>query len=129
MQKLVISDLKCVDLKDVPNESVYIACGWYDWFCTERSLKNRSKKFISLAKRLDDNWDKVKFFLKNNCPMIGSTYDSIALQDSDGENVYWIERASSEWIVYDVKKNITLFEGSTKVKEVAEFINTLTPPK
>lgn len=26
--------------------------GWYDWFCQDRSLKNRSKKFMTILNRL-----------------------------------------------------------------------------
>ncbi len=55
--------------------------GFYDWFCSEKSLKNRAKSFVPKLKFLVKegliDGDKVYVWFKNNCPMVGTLYDDM----------------------------------------------------
>ena len=60
--------------------------GWYDWFCSDASLKNRTKKFFTLIKgieeggKVDFGWDA---WFKNNCPCCGGTYDQLRISSEE----------------------------------------------
>lgn len=70
--------------------------GFYDWFCSDRSLEARSKKLANqVIKFLGSNpqidTKKHYVFFKNNCPMSGPLYDSFSICDiEDGEVQYWV---------------------------------------
>lgn len=57
--------------------------GFYDWFCSDSSLKKRMLalvpkiKFLVKMNILDQ--DNTYIWLKNNCPMNGSLYDDIRI--------------------------------------------------
>lgn len=106
-------------------------CGWWDWFCKDTALKRRTTKFIGLAKRINNKWGNVGIFLKNNCPINGPTYDSIILQDSNGDNHYFISKEDGVWNVYAVKsENSTepVFQAPHVVK-LAKWLNDQELPK
>ena len=52
---------------------------FYDWFCSEKALKIKSKLLMTKAEKimsklgLDPETHYV--FLKNNCPAVGKLYD------------------------------------------------------
>lgn len=57
--------------------------GWRDWYCKDQSLKNRSKKFMSILNRLTDGGkvdlnDKVSF---SNC-YSKQTYDRMVIESN-----------------------------------------------
>lgn len=60
--------------------------GWYDWFCSDSSLKNRTKKFFTLilgikdGGKVDLNWEG---WFKNNCPVHGPLYDDFRISSED----------------------------------------------
>lgn len=125
MAQVTVKKLSRVDLTH-DNLDVINDCGWWDWFCTDEALVNRSRKFVNLAKRLDPEWDKVGVFLKNNCPMVGNTYDSLVLQDSSSDDQYWVENQNG-WKVYFIPSNTVVFEGNAR--GVAKFLNEQKAPK
>lgn len=69
---------------------------FYDWFCSEKALKIKSKLLMTKAEKvmsklgLDPETHYV--FLKNNCPMNGKLYDSFSIckLDETGDVVAWI---------------------------------------
>jgi hypothetical protein len=68
---------------------------FYDWFCKDKSLKNKAYNLFRAADRfvekfkVDTNTHYV--FFKNNCPMRGSLYDSFSICDIDsGDVMYWV---------------------------------------
>jgi hypothetical protein len=69
---------------------------FYDWFCSEKALKIKSKLLMTKAEKvmsklgLDPETHRV--FLKNNCPMSGKLYDSFSIcnHDEEGEVVVWV---------------------------------------
>jgi hypothetical protein len=56
---------------------------FYDWFCKDSSLKNKSDKLFRSARRfaMKKNIDMHKHyvFFKNNCPMMGPLYDDFRI--------------------------------------------------
>lgn len=75
---------------DSPDRATMCRAGWYDWFCTDKSLKNRLDKLVAKLRtvatspKIDP--DKNYVFFKNNCPMAGKLYDDFricCLEDND----------------------------------------------
>lgn len=70
--------------------------GWYDWFCKDKSLRNKTyklaKKVKKIAKILGKEFcDTHYVFFKNNCPMSGKLYDDFRFCDmKEGNVVYTI---------------------------------------
>lgn len=73
---------------------------FYDWFCSEKALKIKSKLLMTKAEKvvsklgLDPETHYV--FLKNNCPGNGKLYDSFSIctYDEKGDVVVWCTPAS-----------------------------------
>lgn len=67
--------------------------GWYDWFCRDESLWNRLNKMTGMLFRIAEsdkiNKDTMYVFFKNNCPMIGGTYDDFRICDLESGDVLW----------------------------------------
>ena len=66
--------------------------GFYDWFCKDDALRIRAErlmpkviKFIKANPDLD--LEKHYVFFKNNCPMVGPTYDDFRICDIKTGNV------------------------------------------
>lgn len=85
------------------NTEEYIDNGcyfFYDWFCSEKALKIKSKLLMTKAEKvmsklgLDPETHYV--FLKNNCPGQGKLYDSFSIctYDEKGDVVIWCTPAS-----------------------------------
>lgn len=77
------------------NIDIQIEAGWYDWFCRDSSLANKTQKLgknliaISKSKKIDI--DKQYVFFKNNCPMTGNLYDDFRICDIEtGEVIYTV---------------------------------------
>jgi hypothetical protein len=80
---------------DNPDIHTQIEAGWYDWFCRDSSLKNKTKNLgnkidqIKESKRF--NPEKCYVFFKNNCPANGSLYDSFSICDLEsGDVLFWV---------------------------------------
>ena len=66
---------------------------WYDWFCKEASLPNKTKKLVSKLKQIVGspklNPEKQYVFFKNNCPVAGSLYDDFRICDIETGDVLY----------------------------------------
>lgn len=66
---------------------------FYDWFCSDKVLKAKSKKLFKMVKRWvkqrNTDTDKVYVFFKNNCPMNGPLYDDFRICDIETGDVIW----------------------------------------
>jgi len=66
---------------------------FYDWFCKDTSLKNKSIKLFKQVKRWvkfrNTDTEKVYVFFKNNCPMNGPLYDDFRICDVETSDVIW----------------------------------------
>ncbi len=80
---------------DMNTKKCQIEAGWYDWFCRDTSLanktKNLGKKVLQLMKSTKIDAEKNYVFFKNNCPMIGNLYDDFRICDIEtGDVIYTI---------------------------------------
>ena len=79
---------------------------FYDWFCSEKALKIKSKLLMTKAEKvmsklgLDPETHYV--FLKNNCPMNGKLYDSFSIckYDENGDVVIWCAPSNGHTSAY-----------------------------
>jgi len=73
----------------------HIEAGWYDWFCRDTSLANKTrslgKKVLQLMKSDKIDTDTQYVWFKNNCPMNGRLYDDFRIADMEtGDVIYTI---------------------------------------
>ena len=68
-----------------------INAGWYDWFCNDTSLRNKTYKMGRIIKQVKEggkvdlnNW---YVWFKNNCPMVGPLYDDFRFARMDTGDV------------------------------------------
>ncbi|HOT05535.1 MAG TPA: hypothetical protein PK171_04780 [Atribacter sp.] len=85
------------DNGEFDSKSTDIQCdaGWYDWFCKDSSLRNKTysltKKIKQLLPSSKINQDTMYVFFKNNCPCVGKLYDDFRFCDMEtGEVIYTI---------------------------------------
>lgn len=117
---------------DSPSVNTQCDAGWYDWFCSSTSLRNKTikltKKLKMILKSSKINQDTMYVFFKNNCPFDGSLYDDFRICDIEtGDVIFTIIPASGcasergKAIVYGRQNDFKgpLAEGSWK--EVKNF--------
>lgn len=111
-----------------PSRSTQCDAGWYDWFCKDTSLRNKTrflgKRVISLAKSKKINLDTMYVFFKNNCPMNGNLYDSFSICDlKTGDVKFWITPANGhagDKLSYK-KPCVTAYDGSGDDKVFSDW--------
>lgn len=118
---------------DNPDVKVQIRAGWFDWFCRDSSLANKTKRLgrivcrIANSKKFDAT--KVYVFFKNNCPMVGKLYDSFSICDKEtGDVLYWVTPSvgyakdhGQAQVVAAPNFGEPVVEGT--VKDIVEFFN------
>ena len=72
---------------------------FYDWFCRDSSLKNKSielfKQVKLFVKMKDIDLDNTYVFFKNNCPVGGPLYDDFRIVDIKEGTVQFTVTAKS----------------------------------
>jgi hypothetical protein len=81
---------------DDPSRDTQIRAGWYDWFCKETSLRNKTRKMGKIVAKIKGEGkvdiDKNYVWFKNNCPLNGPLYDDFRFADmEDGEVQFTIQ--------------------------------------
>ena len=115
------------------NTNVQIEAGWYDWFCRDTSLKNKTKEMGQIIKQIKDggkvDLNNMYVWFKNNCPMSGPLYDDFRIANiSDGATQLVIQLDSpwedSKYAVYSVDdffdKPVLLTNSS---RELVKWLN------
>lgn len=111
--------------------------GWYDWFCKESSLANKTIRMGNIIKKITNPTilDTMYVFFKNNCPMVGGLYDQFKFCDLEtGDVIYCIScddsRSKYRYEVYgianDFKEEIAGFNSS---RELVKWFNGLAAKK
>ena len=77
------------------NVGVQCDAGWYDWFCKDSSLRNKTYSLTAKLKQIiaspKVNQDTMYVFFKNNCPCVGKLYDDFRICDmATGDVIYTI---------------------------------------
>jgi hypothetical protein len=70
-----------------------VEAGWYDWFCKDTSLANKTKRMGSIIKQIKPggriDFDNMYVWFKNNCPINGPLYDDFRFADRATRNVMY----------------------------------------
>ena len=87
-----------------------IEAGWFDWFCRDESLRNKT---ISLTRKLKQivgsnkiNMDGMYVFFKNNCPVDGKLYDDFRICDVKTRDVIYTIVPSNGHVVMSGKAEV-----------------------
>ena len=116
-----------------------ILAGWYDWFCKDSSLVNKTKKMGNIIKQVKDggkvNLKDWYVWFKNNCPLNGPLYDDFRFARLDTGDVQltiqidccWNNHRFSVWgrksenAEFEHEK--ALFETDSQ-RELVKWLNT-----
>ena len=75
------------DKKDTQTQ---IKAGWFDWFCKDSSLANKTKKMGNIIKQIKTggkvDLETSYVWFKNNCPLNGPLYDDFRIADIETNN-------------------------------------------
>ena len=118
---------------------VQILAGWYDWFCKDSSLVNKTKRMGNIIKKVKDggkvNMADWYIWFKNNCPLNGPLYDDFRFADIETGEVQFTIQIDCCWnlrkfVVWGRKEpgapfnsEKPLFE-SDSAKELVDWLNT-----
>ena len=95
IQRFNNNEFESLDVK------VQIEAGWYDWFCRDTSLRNKTKKMGNIIKQIKDggkvNLDESYVWFKNNCPMSGPLYDDFRIANIHDGATQLIVQLDSPW--------------------------------
>lgn len=123
------------DSKDVKTQ---ITAGWYDWFCKDSSLANKTKRMGNIIKQINTggkvNLQNWYVWFKNNCPLNGPLYDDFRFSDLDTGDVQMTIQINCCWnehiyCVYgrtpdgETHWDESMFECDTR-KELIEWFNS-----
>lgn len=80
---------------DSPDRRTQCEAGWYDWFCKDTSLANKTLRMGNIIKKVKDggkvDLDATYVWFKNNCPLCGPLYDDFRFADIEtGDVVFTI---------------------------------------
>lgn len=86
---------------DAPDVRTQIKAGWYDWFCKDSSLVNKTKKMGNIIKQIR-NGGKVNLgssyvWFKNNCPLNGPLYDDFRIASLENGDVQFTVQIDCCW--------------------------------
>ena len=110
-----------------------IKAGWYDWFCKDESLANKTKRMGSIVKQFKDggklNLDSMYVWFKNNCPLAGPLYDDFRIADIEsGETLFTIQincfREEKRYTVYGKRNDFdTPLLNTDSIKVLVKWFN------
>lgn len=86
---------------DKPDTTTQIKAGWFDWFCRDSSLVNKTIRMGNIVKqikaggKLDLETSYVWF--KNNCPLNGPLYDDFRIADIENNNNLFVVQIDCVW--------------------------------
>ena len=127
IQRFNNNEFESLDVK------VQIDAGWYDWFCSDTSLKNKTKKMGNIIKQIKDggkvDLNNMYVWFKNNCPMSGPLYDDFRIANIHDGATQLVVQLDSPWeeeryAVYSVDdffdKSVLLTNSS---RELVKWLN------
>lgn len=118
---------------------VQILAGWYDWFCKDSSLVNKTKRMGNIIKKVKDggkvNMADWYIWFKNNCPLNGPLYDDFRFADIETGEVQFTIQIDCCWnlrkfVVWGRKEPGAPFDSekplfeSDSAKELVNWLNT-----
>jgi len=118
----------------IPNDfNTQVEAGWYDWFCKEKSLAEKTNKMGKIISQVKDggkiDLEKMYVWFKNNCPFVGPLYDDFRFADIEtGNTMFTIaiddKRASTKYEVWCWKNGFReAYIGFKNSRDLVKWLN------
>ena len=111
-----------------------VEAGWYDWFCKDESLRNKTYKMGKIIVKVEDggkvDLDNWYVWFKNNCPMVGPLYDDFRFADLKTGDVQFTividdKRGKWKYEVWGRKNNFNgCIIGFNDSRKLVKWLNT-----
>ena len=119
---------------ELPDRKTQIDAGWYDWFCKDTSLANKTKRMGQIVKQVKDggkiDLDTWYVWFKNNCPLNGPLFDDFRFARQDNGEVQLTIQLNCCWnnhkfTVYGRKNEFKepLFETDSQ-RDLVKWLNS-----
>lgn len=118
------------DKKDTQTQ---IKAGWFDWFCKDSSLANKTKKMGNIIKQIKAggkvDLETSYVWFKNNCPLNGPLYDDFRIADIETNNNLIVVQIDCVWndFKYTAYERLDGFEKpvfeSNSSRELIKWLN------
>ena len=101
---------------DKPDSTTQIKAGWFDWFCRNSSLVNKTIKMGNIIKQFKAggkvDLETSYVWFKNNCPLNGPLYDDFRIADNETNNNLFVVQIDCVWndFKYTVFERLDGFE-------------------
>ena len=101
---------------DKPDTTTQIKAGWFDWFCRDSSLVNKTIKMGNIIKQIKVggkvDLETSYVWFKNNCPLNGPLYDDFRIADIENNNNLFVVQIDCVWndFKYTVFERLDGFE-------------------
>ena len=86
---------------DSTDVETQIKAGWFDWFCKDSSLANKTKRMGNIVKDVKSggkvNLTDWYVWFKNNCPLNGPLYDDFRFADLETGDVQFTIQIDCCW--------------------------------
>lgn len=86
---------------DKPDTTTQIKAGWFDWFCRDSSLANKTIKMGNIIKQINAggkvDLETSYVWFKNNCPLNGPLYDDFRIADIENNNNLLVVQIDCVW--------------------------------
>ncbi len=86
---------------DDGSKDTQIFAGWYDWFCRDSSLRNKTKRIGQIIKQFKEtgkvDLDNTYVWFKNNFPLNGPLFDDFRITDINDNSVIYLIPIQSPW--------------------------------
>ena len=86
---------------DSPDRTTQINAGWFDWFCRDTSLVNKTKKMGNIIKQIKAggkvDLETSYVWFKNNCPLNGPLFDDFRIADMETNNNLLVIQIDCAW--------------------------------
>ncbi|MBU1093577.1 MAG: hypothetical protein KKH01_03850 [Firmicutes bacterium] len=86
---------------DKPDSTTQIKAGWFDWFCRDSSLANKTIKIGNIIKQIKVggkvDLETSYVWFKNNCPLNGPLYDDFRIADIENNSNLFVVQIDCVW--------------------------------
>lgn len=118
---------------DIKDTQTQIKAGWFDWFCKDSSLANKTKKMGNIIKQIKTggkvDLETSYVWFKNNCPLNGPLYDDFRIADIETNNNLIVVQIDCAWndFKYTAYERLDGFEKpvfeSNSSRELVKWLN------
>jgi len=124
---------------DKENRETQIEAGWYDWFCKDSSLRNKTKNLSKIMRRITNDFilDNYYIWFKNNCPCASPLYDDVRfepLENIQRNKLYFVivndcGYEKGKYAVCAARYDYKTEFYTNSLKELMDYINNTLGPE